>query len=396
MREVPLGDFLRPSRDAEPLLPDEEYQTAGILNRGRGLFHRPVVRGRDVTYPQYYRLRTGHFVYSRLFVWEGALAIVDPDFDGHYVSPEFPTFVVDERLASPAYVAVLCRWPVLWERIRSMETGMGGRRKRVYPRALLTVGVPLPPLAEQRRVVDLVTAMDVVSSASQGVLTRAHAAKGALLARDLPDLPRGRVVEVRDVCELIARGRAPAYVESGGQTVLSQKCIRDGSVDASVARRTDTTERPVAEWAWVRAGDTLVNSTGRGTVGRAGFVAEIDGLATVDSHVTIVRPDPDRIIPAFLAYALFVRKVELEASATGSTNQTELSRDSIASLRIPLPERREQAETVKTLSSVDAYIKAAARFTTSCEKVRTRALSGLLSGDHEIPASYDRLLDGAE
>src|SRR5450759_736508 len=174
MREVPLGDLLVPTRDAEPLLPDEEYRTAGILNRGRGPFHRPVVRGRDVTYPQYYRLRTGLFVYSRLFVWEGALAVVDTEFDGHYVSPEFPTFLVDERLASPAYVAVLCRWPVLWDRIRSMETGMGGRRKRVYPAALLTVRVPLPPVAEQRRIVDLVSSIDTASTASQRQMAAAR------------------------------------------------------------------------------------------------------------------------------------------------------------------------------------------------------------------------------
>ena len=40
------------------------------------------------------------FVYSKLFAWEGALAVVDSEFDGLFVSQEFPTFTIDRHMAS--------------------------------------------------------------------------------------------------------------------------------------------------------------------------------------------------------------------------------------------------------------------------------------------------------
>jgi type I restriction enzyme S subunit len=394
MREVRLGDFLIPALDPEPIRPEVEYQTAGVLSHGKGLFARPMRKGSEISYSTYYRLHADQLVYSRLFAWEGALAVVPHQFDGFFVSQEFPTFDIDFTKALPSYVALLINRAGLWDRLAEVVSGMGGRRKRVHPAALLGVSVPVPPLAEQRRIVDVVAAVDVIGGTGQYARLQAQMVKEALLARLVASRPSSRMVTVRDVCELVARGRAPAYVEAGGHLVLSQKCIRDGAVDISVARRTDSKERPVAEWAWVRAGDTLVNSTGRGTCGRAGFVAE-DLRATVDSHVTIVRPDPDRVLPAFLGYALFVRKLELEAFATGSTNQTELSRDSIASLRICLPDRREQVETVRLLSAVDAYMKAVGQVAITNERLRTRLVSQLLSGNHKIASSYDRFLDGA-
>jgi type I restriction enzyme S subunit len=111
--------------------------------------------------------------------------------------------------------------------------------------------------------------------------------------------------------------------------------------------------------------------------------------------VTIVRPDPARVVPAFLGYALFVRKDDLEACATGSTNQTELSRESVASLQVNLPARGEQIEAVKLLSSVDAYLRSLSQVATTSGRVRERLVSELLSGAHEIPAAYDRLLGEA-
>src|ERR1022692_894087 len=103
MRERPLSEILTPDPDPVPLKPEESYATAGIFSYGRGLFERPVLRGSETSYPTYYRLRQDQFVYSKLFAWEGALAVVDDRFDGLFVSQEFPTFAIDEQQACPSY-----------------------------------------------------------------------------------------------------------------------------------------------------------------------------------------------------------------------------------------------------------------------------------------------------
>ena len=52
----------------------------------------------------------------------------------------------------------------------------------------------------------------------------------------------------------------------------------------------------------------------------------------------------------------------------------------------------EVAERLEALSSLEAAARASQR---SSRKLRSTLLDGLLSGTHEIPPHYDRLLDAA-
>lgn len=145
-----------------------------------------------------------------------------------------------------------------------------------------------------------------------------------------------------DLCSFINRGSAPAYTEHNGALVINQRCIRSHRVDFSSARRTDQNKKPVSVERWLQPNDIVVNSTGVGTLGRIAQVRALPDRATVDSHVTIVRPDPQEVYPAFLGYCLCYREAEIENLAEGSTGQTELSRSNLAALKISLPNRRVQ------------------------------------------------------
>lgn len=150
---VALGEFLVQESNFEEVKAGSFYETAGIYSYGRGLFKRPKIDGGETSYSRYNRLRVGQFVYSKLFAWEGALAVVSESFDGLYVSHEFPTFRVDESKANIAYVAYVAGWQGLHFSLRGKTTGMGSRRQRVNIDQLLSVGIPLPSLDEQLRVV---------------------------------------------------------------------------------------------------------------------------------------------------------------------------------------------------------------------------------------------------
>lgn len=158
------------------------------------------------------------------------------------------------------------------------------------------------------------------------------------------------------VAPVIKRGRAPSYADEG-ILVLNQKCVRPGNViDYSVARRTDPSVKAIPEWAFLQVGDVLVNSTGRGTAGRAALVAQVRERATVDSHVTIVRSDTDLVVPAFVGIVLSSMPDTLEQLATGSTTQVELSRESIGQVILRLPPLSQQRRIVDLIGSIDTYI----------------------------------------
>jgi len=129
-----------------------------------------------------------------------------------------------------------------------------------------------------------------------------------------------------ELCSYINRGLAPAYIDEGGVLVLNQKCIRDQRISFQEARRTDQRRKPVGTERMLLPWDILVNSTGVGTLGRVAQLRVLPEPATVDSHVTIVRPDPAAVDPQYLGFALRLLQREIEALAEGSTGQTELPR----------------------------------------------------------------------
>jgi len=149
---APLSAVLRATSDRVSVDRNSNYRMAGILSFGRGLFSRGLIDGSETSYQTYNRIHSGQFLYSKLFGWEGALAVVSPEFDGYYTSHEFPAFEIDKSRADPAYMAHLAAWPALHNRLRDKGTGMGSRRQRVSPDRLLLTRVPLPSLPEQRRV----------------------------------------------------------------------------------------------------------------------------------------------------------------------------------------------------------------------------------------------------
>ncbi|MDA8048591.1 MAG: restriction endonuclease subunit S [Rhodospirillales bacterium] len=163
--------------------------------------------------------------------------------------------------------------------------------------------------------------------------------------------------QLQRVTAFLNRGAAPAYIEAGGMLVLNQKCVRDHRVDFSSARRTDSERKPVAPERHVRRWDILVNSTGVGTLGRVAQVTQLPEQATVDSHVTIVRPDPNKVDPRFLGFVLCASEPDVEALGEGSTGQTELSRVRLGSLSIQLPPLKEQEAIGSILANLSDKIE---------------------------------------
>ena len=154
------------------------------------------------------------------------------------------------------------------------------------------------------------------------------------------------VKRLGEVCDLIARGVAPNYIDAGGICVLNQKCVRDHKVNYELARRHNATTKRIDPERFLKVGDVLINSTGTGTLGRVAQVRrQPPEPTTVDTHVTIVRPQAGRFYPEFFGYMLVRIEDEIAASGEGASGQTELVRSVIenrfqVSFPTSLPEQK--------------------------------------------------------
>lgn len=167
---------------------------------------------------------------------------------------------------------------------------------------------------------------------------------------------------MKDAASYVNRGIAPVYSE--GETDLvafNQKCVRP---DLSVAPELG---RPIAEGtvasdspARLRAGDIVVNSTGRGTLGRAGLVRHLPAVPPVaDGHVTIIRVHDGSVDSRFVTYLLGTDAFYDQANlclAVGATNQTELNREAVRRMRIAIPPVNEQRRIADYLDAETARI----------------------------------------
>ncbi len=161
------------------------------------------------------------------------------------------------------------------------------------------------------------------------------------------------------MAELITRGITPKYANPDVRDsikVVNQRCIRDGVINFALARVHDLSYRKVSESKILKPGDTLVNSTGVGTLGRTAYFSSGVGDFTADSHVTIVRPRLG-VEPRWLAYALKLLEPDIEFLAEGSTGQTELSRDRLGQLPVDAPPKLTQRAIAATLGALDDKIE---------------------------------------
>ncbi len=166
---VPLGEVLRLALDPHSVDASRSYPNLGIYGFGRGVFQKAPIEGTNTSASTLYRVRAGQFIYSRLFAFEGAYALVPPELCGSYVSNEFPTFDCDPRRLDVGFLTWLFKRPTLWRGIAERSTGMGDRRQRIHPEQVLAEEIPLPPLDEQRRIVARIDALAAKIAEARGL-----------------------------------------------------------------------------------------------------------------------------------------------------------------------------------------------------------------------------------
>lgn len=184
-----------------------------------------------------------------------------------------------------------------------------------------------------------------------------------------------------DVTLLVSRGVSPKYDVGADARVVNQKCIRGGWLSMEPSRPHSTAVPPKKE---LRVGDVLVNSTGTGTLGRVAQVLSPLSKTTVDSHVTIVRPDPAKILSDYIGLNLVGRDDEFASMAAGSTGQTELSRGRISDMTLAVPDVPTQQRFSSLVSPIRALSVALRSEITNLRATRDLLLPRLISGEIDV------------
>ena len=250
--------------------------------------------------------------------------------------------------------------------------------------------IMLPSIEYQNKVVALLSSLDEKIAVNNNINDNLQQQAAAIFRSWFVDCaPFGgkapdewKNVTLEDITALISRGITPKYADDTDQIVINQKCIRNHTIDLSLAR---THTPKVINEKWLRFGDLLINSTGDGTLGRAAQVWFQPKNLTVDSHVTIARPAKENLIFYIGLWGILHEK-EIESLHTGSTGQTELPRDRVKAMELRLPDNDTLDRFNALITPMATAIVANQEENNRLAALRDAILPKLMSGEIDVSA----------
>ncbi|MGD9782548.1 MAG: restriction endonuclease subunit S [Kiritimatiellia bacterium] len=152
-RVARVGDLVRQVTDRVRVASDKAYKMLGVRWYGEGAFLRETVQGDAMSAAWVTPAMSGAFIYNRLFAWKESFAVVPPEFDGCFVSGEFPQFIPDPAQVSAEYLDLLFRLPSIIRAVNAASAGSAAvSRNRFKEVEFLRMELPIPPLETQRAI----------------------------------------------------------------------------------------------------------------------------------------------------------------------------------------------------------------------------------------------------
>lgn len=338
--KVRLGELLRLAPSPQKVEIDAEYRNVGMYSYARGLFHKRPIAGGETSAKVLFRIKRDQFIYSRLFSFEGAYGVVPAEFDGAFVSNEYPTFDVDRSRLLPKFLELYFKQASVWETIAKASTGVGHRRQRVPPAGVLSATIPLPSVAEQHRIV---AQIETIAEKIERATTLADCVErelSELLATAMNRIAQGAPRRLLgDVAPLHRRPVAVDIAETYQQVAVRSfgrgTFHREPLVGAAV-----TWEKPFR----VAKDDILISNIKAWEGAIAVATSEDDGRVASHRYLTLL-PHANVATAKFLvAYLLSPEGLfQIGAASPGSADRNRtLSAKKLMEIEVPVPAYDEQ------------------------------------------------------
>ena len=347
--------------DRRFLLDDSErYKCAGVRWYGIGVFVRESLLGAEILRKQQWILRSGDVVYNKLFAWKGAFAIADLSVDGCIISDKFPTYRVDSEQVDERWLHYYFRMPMLAQQAKGLSKGAAAISKlTLNPPQFWDLKIPLPPLPEQRQIVQRIKALE--AQINEACILRLQAAKQAAVIVNAALYKLALSVKVdgalADILTDPPRNGWSARCDNAddGTPVLSLGAVTGFRYRPLEFKRTSLHAREDGHF-WLKAGDILV--TRSNTPELVGHAAIYDGNPTPCIYPDLMMRleiKPGNINRRFVWYWLqspAVREFIAKNAKGSSPTMKKISQGTV--MAIPFPLSMGISEQCRIVAELDA------------------------------------------
>lgn len=389
--KVPLGEVLTRSSEWIAIHAHESYREVTVRLWGKGVTLRRECTGSEIKSDRRLRVRPNQFIASRIDARNGAFGLIPCELDGAVVTNDFPVFTPHEHRLLPQYLGWMSRTRSFIEMCIAASEGTTNR-VRLKEDRFLAIAVPLPPLAEQQRIVARIDSL-------AAKIAEAHAIRKVLLTQSetlLAAAAGERFSSLDGLAEQRSFSELGVEVTSGPRS-WSQYISSSGlrfyrAQDIGAHFHVDNSSRcfitpPIngqGAAARLRAGDLLIVITGA-TVGRCAKYEGSMEPGFVSQHVAVCRFAESTIMPD---YALWVLRSPAGQSQLLSQRYGQgkpgLNLSNLRAIRVPLPNLAEQRRIV-------AYLDALTAKTAALKQLQSQSAAEL---DALLPSILDRAFKG--
>jgi len=255
---------------------------------------------------------------------------------------------------------------------------------RLSPRELEATEIPLPPLAEQRRISGILDAADTLRRLSRETLALLDTLPGAILEEMFGEVANLPSVAFSRVIHDIGNGVSPSRHGTIEDEVLTLAAVTGFAFDAS-KRKKDKFSAAIPEGKRVVIGDFLLcRGNGNPDLVGAGKLADETGQGFVYPD-TIIRTklDESQVAPLFVSKIWqhqYIRD-QIKAGANTTNGTMKVNQTTVKAIRLPLPSLELQNEFARRASAIESGIKRAqvahlAHLDTLFATLQSRAFAG--------------------
>ena len=413
-RRVPIGQALQEVSEPLRMRDSELYKLVSIRRRNGGMFLRSQLYGRQILTKDLQRVIPGSFVIARRQIIHGASALAADEFADAAVSSSYSLFVGRDGCDTEFFAWLACH-PLMYAYFLDASHGIVIEKMNFDVGRWLSYAINLPPVSEQRRIVQILDAADQAIRSTERLIAKFELAKRGLvhdlLTRGITEsgqfrdtdrlrqtalgpIPKGWTIRLLGgALTGIDAGRSPDLPDrpahSGEWGVLKVSAIRpDGLQEAE--NKVVTQLSLIDSRIEVRHGDLLMSRANTPMlVGLACYVRNPRSCLMLSDKTLRLNVDLRKAVPEFLAYVLQApsSRCQLESSGTGSSGSMKnISQAEICSLAVPLPEVQEQYRILTRLEGLRVYLDALRRELSKLQMVKRGLMDDLLTGRVRVGA----------
>jgi type I restriction enzyme S subunit len=338
----------------------DNYKRCRVQLHAQGVVLRDIVSGAEIKTKKQQVCRTGDFLVAEIDAKIGGFGIVPPELDGAIVSSHYFLFVTDENRLDRRFLDFFIRTPYFRDQVKAQGST---NYAAIRPSDVLGYKIPLPSLAEQRRIVARIEELAAKIGEARGLRMKAGEEIEALFESAVGTIfNQLNLVERKKLSTLtskIGSGSTPtggrATYPSSGIPFIRSLNVRMRNFQWDGIAFIDKTTHGIMKGTQVKPNDVLLNITGA-SIGRVACAPSDLAEANVNQHVAIIRPI-ETLYTRYLMYWLSQPSIQefINDEQKGATRQG-FTKAQIETFEVPLPPLPEQLRIVAYLDALQAKV----------------------------------------